>query len=521
IQTAWSETQSSKNLIIMIGDGMGPAQVTLARLYAKTYLDQEQLVLDQLWVGMNNTFAQADVYKNETKAIVSDSAAAATALATGHRTYNRSIAISNEAMGRPYASIMQAAKNEGKATGLITTTRVTHATPAAFFAHVRHRDMENAIASQYLDKDIDVILGGGEENFVSDPKKSHFGQAQREDGLDLITEFENKGYHIVYDQEALQTSKTDKLLGLFSASHIPYNIDRDDSVPNLSQQLQKALTILSQNDVGFVLLVEGGRIDQAAHANDAYSTILETLEFDQAIAIALKYAQQHPDTSLIVTADHETGGMSIARDQDNSVDLSILHEQKAASETISQLLKTADSKAKIIDILVNYLGDQDWQDSEIAQLLAEKNDKESVLNDIIAKRARIGWTSTAHTGVDVGTYAFGPVTDLLRGYIENTEVNTASLSTLELDLDQAEQQLQAQYLYPRFINDKDQQPLFPLLKLAEALNIELDDPLNLNTIPHQETNDEFYVSLEGANQILNTELGWDPLSERITLDWLK
>lgn len=151
----------SKNLIVLIGDGMGPAEVTAARFYAKKFLGKDRLELDGgYYVGKATTYSQASPYTTESGA-VTDSAAAATAFSTGNKTYNNAISVSNGDVAKPYASVIEAAMKQGKATGLVSTDNITGATPAVWASHVRQRSNQNAIASQYLNSGVDVIFGGG------------------------------------------------------------------------------------------------------------------------------------------------------------------------------------------------------------------------------------------------------------------------------------------------------------------------------------------------------------------------
>ena len=297
-----AKEETSKNVIVLIGDGMGLPQVTLTRLYAQQYLDRDRLHIDDYLVGTNSTHADRNVESGES-GIVTDSAASGTAFATGHKTYNGAIAVTNEEVARPVASVLEAAKEAGKSTGLITTARVTHATPAVYASHVRSRDNENAIASQYADFGLDVILGG-ERHFVASDEQAVFGTTKREDGIHLIDAFKENGYEVAHTKEALAQVNGDRLLGLFSDTHIPYNLDRDESVPTLTEQFEAAVRVLEKNDEGFIMMIEGGRIDHAGHANDLHSVVQEMLEFDEVFQAAIDYAERDGHTSVIATADH-------------------------------------------------------------------------------------------------------------------------------------------------------------------------------------------------------------------------
>ena len=535
---------ASKNLIILIGDGMGPSQVTLTRLFASKFLEQDRLAMDKIYVGANTTYADPDRTAGLSGA-VADSAAAATAIATGKKTYNRAIAISNESIAHPYATVLEAAKDQGQSIGIITTTSVSHATPAAFLAHVRDRDMEAAIVAQYLDTDADVIMGGGESFFVSRAEDSYFGLANRTDGQNYLDLFRAKDYTIVNTRQALQASQADKLLGLFAPVHIPYVLDRDQTIPTLSEQLTKALTVLEANPNGFVVMLEGGRIDHAAHLNDPSSVVHETLEFDEAVSLALDYAGKHPDTSVIVTADHETGGLSVGRDGVYDINLDVLNRVNISSEALALLITHAQSNQKIVDIIKNQAGITDLSDEEFATIIKHKPtlplaatasfsislqseevlDLAVALNHIISKRAWVGWTSEGHTGEDVGVYAYGPASRLLVGLTDDTYLAQATTITLGLDLESINDVLQSKYLYPDHWVEVDGKQLFPLAKIAEALTREVaisgntvtidGQSFNLHPLNTQTHEGEIYIQLEDLSRVLAIPLVWDGLSERI------
>ena len=242
--------------------GWGPAEVTAARYYAKKFLNKDHLELDGgYYVGKATTYSQASPYTTESGAIT-DSAAAGTAFSTGNKTYNNAISVSNGDVAKPYASVIEAAMKQGKATGLVTTDNITGATPAVWASHVRQRSNQNAIASQYLNSGVDVFFGGGKINFTTKEDKG-----KRTD-KNIIPDFQAKGYQTAFDKKGLDAIPVTagKALGLFADAEIPYVIDRTDSVPSLPQLSQKALDILSQNKNGFVLMVEQGRIDHSGHA---------------------------------------------------------------------------------------------------------------------------------------------------------------------------------------------------------------------------------------------------------------
>ncbi|UCF10231.1 MAG: alkaline phosphatase [Candidatus Bipolaricaulota bacterium] len=294
--------QSAAAVILLIGDGMGEAQRTAARwssVGSSGDLSMDLLEIQDGWLKTAPAFG-----------VVTDSAAAATAMATGRKTLNGRIGMDRD--GNPLPTILELARDAGKATGLITTVQLTHATPAAFAAHVPTRSMRSTIASQMIEARVDVLLGGGEDDFLPlGTTGCHPGHGSRLDGRNLVDEAREHGTAIVCTWDDLQTATwTDEparpVLGLFADSALP-----EPSTPSLAEMTQAALEALSKDADGFFLMVEGGQIDWECHDSDAAGAIASTLSFDAAVAVAIDFAEGYPDTLVIVTADHETGGMEL------------------------------------------------------------------------------------------------------------------------------------------------------------------------------------------------------------------
>jgi alkaline phosphatase len=269
-----------RNVILLIGDGMGPGQLTAAEIMN----GNDSLALLSLpYMSMVTTYSASNY--------VTDSAASATALATGYKTNNQAISMSPE--GENLITVVEVAETLGMSTGVVTNTRVTHATPACFMAHISNRDMEYEIAGQILETEVDVILGGGSLYFTS---------------LNPI----GAGYTIVETSEELMNLESGKILGLFTTSYMSYESERDPDIePSLAEMTEKSIELLSSDPDGFFLMIEGGRIDHASHDNDFEGTMSEVYAFDLAVKEALMFAARRNDTLVIVTADHETGGLSI------------------------------------------------------------------------------------------------------------------------------------------------------------------------------------------------------------------
>ncbi len=533
---------ASQNLIVLIGDGMGPAQVTAGRNYLKYMKGIDHLELDSYYVGQATTYAD----KGEdggvvVSGIVTDSASAGTAFATGHKTYNAGISISNEDVSVPYASVIEAAEKAGKATGLVTTARITHATPAVYASHVRSRDNENAIATQYLASGVDVLFGGGKQFFVTKDEKG-----KRPD-KNIIGEFQSKGYEVAYDAKGLDAIKGSKALGLFNSSHVDYTLDRSEAVPSLAKMTQKALDLLSTDKNGFAIMIEGGRIDHASHANDFPTTVQEVLDFDAAVKVAMDFAKKNGNTSVVITADHETGGLSLSRDNIYEINFDLWDKQKKSSETIGTALKAAKTTDDVKKIVTDNTWITDLSDAEAAAILAGDGSsygREGGFNAVVSKRLLVGWSGHGHSAVDVGVWAYGPIASKVTGQVDNTDIAKASASIIGVDLEAATKEMQSKYLYPKFKITRSNEVLFPAKALAAKLGVTvayneaersviLSSGANKLSV-HVDTkavawngaassltadidNDKLYLPLSAFNQLTGKTMTWDGLSERINL----
>ncbi|MFG6177610.1 alkaline phosphatase [Halomonas sp. THAF12] len=321
-----------KNVILMIGDGMGPQQVGMLETYANQ-------APDSIYGGKSTAFYQLAKegvvgfsLTHPGDAVVVDSACSATQLATG--VFSGSEVIGIDAEGNPVETVLELAQSQGKSTGLVSDTRLTHATPAAFAAHQPHRSLENAIAEDMLEVGPDVMLSGGLRHWV--PQSVNDGDqarnevfdlmggafdpvSKREDERNLLDEAAEQGYGLAFSRTQLDDHHDGKLLGLFAnsgmADGIAYRDSKDDpgrQQPTLSEMTQAALNVLEQDDDGFFLMVEGGQIDWAGHTNDAGTMLNEMVKFEEAIQGVYDWAKGRDDTVILVTADHETGAFGFS-----------------------------------------------------------------------------------------------------------------------------------------------------------------------------------------------------------------
>lgn len=279
-----SKGKYAKNIILMIGDGMGTSQVYAGLIAKRGNLNMAEFPI----TGFSITYSADD--------LITDSAAGGTAMATGTKTNNGMVGVDPE--NNRVENIVEISEKDGKSTGLVATSTITHATPASFIAHVESRNDYERIAWQFLDTDIDVFIGGGAVHFIS-----------RLDQRDLTIDLAEKGYELCYSMEALDTATSDKIAGLvYEASPPTMNAGRGNM---LSKATNKAIEVLSKNDNGFFLMVEGSQIDWGNHQNSIKYQTEEVVDFDNVIGEVLQFAREDGETLVIVTADHETGGLGI------------------------------------------------------------------------------------------------------------------------------------------------------------------------------------------------------------------
>ncbi|HDX9577959.1 TPA: alkaline phosphatase [Bacillus pseudomycoides] len=399
-----------KNVIVLIGDGMGPSYMTAHRYMKdnpKTF-EMEQTEFDKHLVGTQVTYPE-DEHQN-----ITDSASAATAMSAGIKTYNAAIAVDNDKTN--VKTVLEQAKERGKSTGLVATSEITHATPAAFGAHDVSRKNMDAIANDYFDEKIndkhkvDVLLGGGVNNFVRKDRN-------------LTEEFKKDGYSYVTDRQQLLNDKSDQILGLFAPGGFDKMIDRTDKAPSLEEMTNAAINRLNKNKNGFFLMVEGSQIDWAGHDNDVVAAMSEMDDFEKAFKAAIEFAKKDKHTLVVATADHSTGGFSLGTKGEYNFDVKPI---KAAKRTPDFMAAEIAKGANVEETLKKYI-DLELTAEEIKSVndVAPSKDATKIDNAIEAifnKRSYTGWTTEGHTGEDVGVYAFGPGKYLFSGVQENTNL---------------------------------------------------------------------------------------------------
>lgn len=444
-RSAWAKTPagdakakpSPRNILFMVADGMSPGVPAMAEAFSHLLRNggtQWHELSGQSRV-VHGWFDMASL-----NSLVTDSAAAASAWGSGSRVFNGAVNMLPD--GQPLTPLAALAKQRGKAVGLVTTTRITHATPAGFAASVPSRDLEDEIAPQYLNI-VDVLLGGG---------LRHFDPAVRRDRRDVLDEYRAAGYAVCRSRDELLAGNLraeEKLLGLFSQQHLPYTIDRNreadlqNSVPTLAEMTRIALETLSRSPDGFLLQVEGGRVDHAGHNNDAAALLWDQLAFDEAVGLAVEFQRANPDTLVIITADHGTGNpgingigsrysrsthhferlaMSVASFQAMHArfgEIQKQHGRPANTSEVSDILHWGtgiELSQEEAGVIASYLAGNPAPELNRAQANIS-----GAAAQILGNHNGIGWTGVVHTSDWAPILAFGPGSERFAGLLKNTD----------------------------------------------------------------------------------------------------
>lgn len=401
-----------KNVIFLIGDGMG-VSYTSAYRYLKDNPGTnvaERTEFDKYLVGQQMTYPE-DSAQN-----ITDSASAATAMSAGVKTYNAAIAVDNDKS--EVKTVLEAAKEKGKATGLVATSEITHATPASFGAHDENRKNMNSIADDYYNElikgkhKIDVLLGGGKSNFV------------RPD-VNLAKAFEKDGYSYVTDKNQMLKDKNEQVLGLFASEGLPKMIDRPSETPSLADMTSSAIQRLNKDKDGFFLMVEGSQVDWAGHDNDIVGAMSEMEDFEKAYKAAMEFAKKDKHTLVVATADHSTGGFSIgAKGIYNWYGEPIKAAKRTPDFMADAIVKGADVEKTLKQYInQNVVKLTDGEIKTVTEAAKSKNvtNVDNAIEAIFDNRTNTAWTTGGHTGEDVPVYAYGPYKDRFAGQVDNTD----------------------------------------------------------------------------------------------------
>ncbi len=422
-----------KNVIILIPDGTGITHMTLSRWYN----GGAPLAMDELICGLVRTYSS--------DAAIADSAPSSSSYATGYKSQTGNIAVmpqvatmfgltssDTDAQHQPLATVLEGARLSGRSVGLVATCQFPHATPADFSAHHFNRGAVEYIVEQQVYGMLDVVFAGGYNYLL--PEK-------RKDKEDMLAVLQNNGYSVVRTRDELLTLSRPKVWGLFAPVALAYDLDRPNNEPTLEEMTHKAIELLSKNNTGFFLMVEGSKIDWASHANDPIGVISDFLAFDRAVKTALEFAKKDGNTVVIVLPDHSNGGMSIGNIGSNGnydeLPLSAyIDPLKKATRTAEGVERLAYEKnIPMTDAIAQYYGISDLSEAELTDLKkAEKGDLPYIVGPMLSKRAYIGWTTNGHTGEEVFFGAYHPKGYRPTGVIQNKDVAWYMAEVMGIDL---------------------------------------------------------------------------------------
>ena len=427
-----AKNNQPKNIIMIIGDGMGPAYTTAYRYFNDNPITDvvENTVFDRHLVGMSST------YPAKVSGVVTDSAASATALATGIKSYNGAIGV--DVNKKPLETVLAWAKQQGKKTGIVVTSQINHATPAAYLAHNESRHNYNKIADSYFNnhQSIDLILGGGWQYFIRE--EINLVEKFKQAGFFYLDKYDDLKY--LTNQSIAQTTLNNKpsILGLFADKGLPWALD--DSNKYRLSTMTKAATQYLSNDNGFFMLIEASQIDWAGHNNDIAAAMAEMDDLAKTVEYLEDYVNNHPDTLVILTADHSTGGVSVAANGKYIWQPDILRTMVMSPNSIAKKLSTQRINKALTTALFNFALTEDELnhlivDKRMAEQTALKeslNEAETSqylvrtlyksINELIDNRTNTGWTSGGHTAIDVPVFAFGAQYQRFYGYQDNIDI---------------------------------------------------------------------------------------------------
>ncbi|MCP3428524.1 alkaline phosphatase [Opacimonas viscosa] len=410
------------NIIMVVADGMGPAYTSGFRYYNDdpTTPEVETNWFERHHVGNSST------YPASVSGLVTDSAASATALASGVKSYNGAIGV--DINKQPVTTVLHTAKLKGMRTGLAVTSQIVHATPAAYVAHNENRRNYDAIADSYFDDrvdgqfKVDVMLGGGTKYF-------------KREGRDLTAEFVGAGYVYVDDYaELADVPQGSKLLGLMAPVGLPWALD-DPQAQRLQVLTEQAVRHL-ENPEGFFLLVEASQVDWAGHGRDINGAMAEMSDLHETLLWIEEYQKTHPNTLVVVTADHSTGGLTLAANGEYRWSPEDLHQiNMSVPKMIETMLAEQMNGTERVNFISEQLGFALTADQEETLVLLDMTQQPRPLEDVIKRmidtHTNTGWTTHGHTAIDVQIFAHGPHQDMFAGYLDNTEIAKRIFAILE------------------------------------------------------------------------------------------
>lgn len=433
------KNKKAKNIIMLVSDGMSSGTLTMADVFLS-----RKNGIGSNWLNLykENQVSRALMDMASASSIITDSAAASSSWGGGKRVKNGSLNIGEN--GEEHLPILQKFKKVGKKVGCVTTVPITHATPAGFCVFTKSRNSQSEIAEKYLEIEFDVMMGGGDENFNPN---------ERKDKKDLYQLFANKGYDVVKNKSDMRkvSSSDKKILGVFHKDALPYSIDREydenlkNTIPTLAEMTHIAIQKMKNHQNGFVLQVEAGKVDWAAHANDAAGLIYDQIAFDQAIKVAMDFAKENKDTLVIITSDHGNANPGLIYGKKANDNFDNLQNFKSTNEKILMGFSEKNTVKEIIDTIKQFNNFEITTEDAQSMLNYYKGlEKEDGLYnyrklptqkfaDIQKKHTSIGWIGNDHSADYTELAMFGPGSENLKSFIKNTDLHYFMLNAAEVE----------------------------------------------------------------------------------------
>ena len=430
IQIEAAQSPAPKYIFIFLADGAGITQLETTRLYNRRIHHEGLNITDRIFkegsLGLMTTHS-ADL-------LITDSAASATAMAGGCKTRKYWVGICED--GSVPKSVLQIAKEKGMRIGLVTNSEIYDASPAAFVTHVSNRFLSDSIIEQYLKFEPDLLMGGGRDHFLP---KGQPGSCRKDD-RDMIDSFKKRGYTYVSDKHELAHAKGAKILGLFSLRDMSFEIDRDKNIePSIYDMTQAAIRLLQEGPKrGFVVFIESGHPDSAAHQSDVAALIHDLREFDRSVGLAYEFYKKYPrETLILVTADHETGGLAfmgagldpVERVHPSTKSLERIHSINISISKAVKILGRQPSSEGVDRLMTEHFKGFVLP-PELKEALIKKKPlgptfhldrRAAALGALVAHNTQAYWIGHGHTNQPVFVGALGVGAERFRGYQDNTD----------------------------------------------------------------------------------------------------
>ncbi len=435
----FGKNKKAKNIIFLVSDGMSTGTLNMTDLYLNRKFGK-----GSNWIQLykDNRVSRALMETASASSIVTDSSAGSSAWGGGVRVPNGSLNVG--ANGEMYLPILQKFKKAGKMVGCVTTVPITHATPAGFCVNSKSRNSQEDIAEQYLALGFDVMLGGGNQYFAADKRK---------DKKDIYANYKAKGWQVAKTRNELLSAATDKpILGIFGEDAVPYYIDRNHDetlkkeVPTLSEMAQKAIDRMKNNPKGFVLQIESGKVDWAAHANDIAGLIHDQIEFDEAVKIAMDFAEKDKETLVIITTDHGNANPGVIYGKNADSNFDSIQKYTHTNEWLLNEIHSDFTVAKVRE-LVDFANGGSISEEDAKTVLSYYNNLEKedgglynykklpfkAFSEMQKKNNSVGWISMDHSADYVELAMFGPGSELLKPFVKNTDLHYLMLEAAEVE----------------------------------------------------------------------------------------